>query len=58
MTFNRDVKCPYCDEWQEINHDDGYGYRDDLLHEQHCGDCDNVFDYETTIKFYYEARKK
>ena len=56
--MNEDVRCPYCNKQQEIVHDDGYGYAEDILHEQHCGDCDNVFDYETTITFSYEARMK
>jgi len=29
-----DVECPYCGADVEINHDDGYGYTEDCLHEQ------------------------
>lgn len=54
----RDVECPYCQEWQEINHDDGYGYGEGVDHEQTCGDCRKTFVYETTISFDYEAREK
>lgn len=50
-----DVQCPYCQKWQEINHDDGYGYEEDEAHEQQCGDCDKNFIYHTSIHFYYEA---
>jgi len=21
-----DAECPYCEKWNEISHDDGYGY--------------------------------
>ena len=52
-----DVKCPYCGEDQEINHDEGYGYSEDEIHQQTCGDCDQVFSYTTSISFYYEAEK-
>jgi len=27
-----DVECPYCGAEQEINHDDGQGYDEDVLH--------------------------
>ena len=51
----QDVKCPYCDEWQEINHDDGYGYEEDKVFTQECGKCNKTFIYTTSISFYYEA---
>ncbi len=52
-----DVKCPYCGKYQEINHDDGYGYKEDELHQQQCGNCDKYFVFTTSISFYYEAEK-
>lgn len=52
-----DVQCPYCKEWQEINHDDGYGYEEDQIHEQTCRDCDMTFAYTTCIYFSYDAHK-
>lgn len=51
----KDVKCPYCRKWQEIDHDDGYGYEEEVLHQQECGDCGKIFGYSTSISFYYEA---
>ena len=51
------IKCPYCEIEQEINHDDGYGYEEDVLYEQVCGNCDKTFTYRTSITFYYEAYK-
>ncbi len=52
-----DIKCPYCGEDQEINHDDGYGYSEDCKHEQQCSDCDKNFTYTTSISYYYEAEQ-
>lgn len=54
---SHDVQCPYCGEWQEICHDDGYGYTEDDLHEQECVDCEQTFTYQTMISFSYEAYK-
>lgn len=52
-----DVNCPYCDAEQEINHDDGYGYEEDLIHNQECDNCDKTFTFTTSISYYYEAQK-
>ena len=52
-----DVQCPYCGAGQDICHDDGYGYEEDQLHEQECGECGKVFVFQTSISFYYEAQK-
>ena len=52
-----DISCPYCGENQEINHDDGYGYDEDEIHNQECGSCENTFAYTTSILFLYEAHK-
>ena len=53
----RDVKCPYCEEDQEINHDDGYGYDEGMFHEQECSNCEKMFVYTIEISFCYEASK-
>lgn len=52
-----DVECPYCGKGDEICHDDGYGYEEDQLHQQECGECGKIFIYETSISFSYEAAK-
>lgn len=52
-----DIDCPYCDRLQEIDHDDGYGYEEDKLHEQECGDCGKTFTFTTGILFVYEGYK-
>lgn len=50
-----DIECPYCGYWQEINHDDGYGYEEDCTHEQECVDCERVFKYTTSISYSYST---
>ena len=50
-----DITCPYCGAEQDINHDDGYGYEEGVLHQQNCVECDKIFGFETSISFYYEA---
>lgn len=52
-----DVRCPYCGADQEINHDDGYGYEEDVKHEQECGSCEKTFVYTTTIYYLYDSKK-
>jgi len=49
-----DVKCPYCREGQEINHDDGYGYEEGRDYDQHCS-CGKEFIFTTSISFSYEV---
>jgi hypothetical protein len=52
-----DINCPYCDAELEINHDDGYGYEEDQLHQQQCSACDKYFTYTTSILYVYEAEE-
>ncbi len=51
------IKCPYCDAEQNINHDDGQGYSEDEKHQQQCTECNKYFVFTTSISFYYEADK-
>jgi glutaredoxin len=51
------VDCPYCHADVEICHDDGYGYEEDVEHEQECGECGKNFVFKTSISFSYEAQK-
>ena len=55
--MKNDVKCPYCGNYQQINHDDGYGYEEDETHQQNCQSCDKVFVYTTSILYCYDAAK-
>lgn len=50
-----DVKCPKCGIYQEINHDDGYGYQEDENYEQSCTSCDYEFKFLTSISYNYEV---
>ena len=50
-----DVKCPYCGKDQEINHDDGYGYEEDEIHQQQCVSCDKTFKFTTSTSYSYEV---
>lgn len=50
-------RCPYCDTPQEICHDDGYGYGEDVAHQQMCGTCNRTFVYFTSIHFTYDLRE-
>lgn len=52
-----DIECPYCEMWQDINHDDGYGYEEDIKHQQECQFCNKTFVFETFISYHYEAVK-
>lgn len=53
----KEAECPWCGQDNEINHDDGYGYGDDL-YEQNCQVCDNTFYYSTCMWFSYSTYKE
>ena len=55
--MSHDVECPYCGEWQEINHDDGYGYDEDEVYEQECEDCEKSFVFTTFIIYNYSSEQ-
>ncbi len=50
-----DVKCPYCETEQEINHDDGYGFEDGVEFTQECTNCRKKFKFTTEISYDYEV---
>ena len=52
-----DVECPYCGSQQEINHDDGYGYDEDVVFSQECTECEKTFVYTTSIIYNHSAAK-
>lgn len=49
-----DMNCPYCGAGNDVCHDDGHGYAEDVPHEHQCHECDKRFVFFTTISFYYE----
>lgn len=50
-----DVKCPYCGTEQEINHECGYGYTEEDMHEQSCVSCNKDFNFTTSITYCYNV---
>jgi uncharacterized Zn-finger protein len=55
--MREDVECPYCGKFNEINHDDGYGYEENQTYEQECEFCGQTFVYTTSISFHYHAEQ-
>lgn len=45
--------CPHCSMLQEINHDDGYGYTEDVRHSQQCTNCEKIFWFEVSFSPVY-----
>lgn len=52
-----DLNCPYCNAGLDINHDDGFGYDQDLIHEMECSECEKSFVFTTHISFNYYPEK-
>ena len=52
-----EVECPYCEQYVELDHDDGYGYEEDEPHQQDCPKCEKTFTYTTFISFNHFAYK-
>ena len=55
--MSTDLECPYCHAGLEINHDDGFGYEENVSHEMECDNCGKSFVFTTSISFYYEPHK-
>ena len=54
--FNN-AECPYCGHGVEINHDDGYGYKQDETYEDECDHCGNIFVYSVDWSITYYTEK-
>jgi uncharacterized protein (DUF983 family) len=52
-----DINCPYCDAEQDINHDEGQGYDQDILHQQQCSECHKTYTFYTYTHFSYDPQK-
>lgn len=50
-----DVQCPHCGEYQEICHDDGQGYDEDVEHSQTCASCGYEFKFTTSVSYSYDV---
>jgi len=55
--MSKDVKCPYCGADVEINHDDGYGYEEDVIFSQECSECEKEFVYTISIEINHKAKR-
>lgn len=53
----KDIECPYCGEWQDVDHEDGTGYEEDQTYQQTCCKCEKVFVYTTGILYVYTPEK-
>lgn len=51
------VECPYCGSEEEINHDDGGYYDQDVTHQMQCNNCEKNFVFTTSIRFTYYPEK-
>ena len=52
-----DLECPYCGAENNICHDDGFGYEEDVAHEMECGWCEKSFTFQTHISYNYYPQK-
>jgi hypothetical protein len=52
-----DLECPYCEKGLDINHDDGFGYEEEILHQMECKYCGKSFVFGTSISYNYESQK-
>jgi hypothetical protein len=52
-----DINCPYCDAELDINHDDGFGYEENVKHQMECSHCEKQFVFSTSISFDYKPEK-
>jgi len=48
-----DLECPYCGTEQDVCHDDGFGYAEDVKHQMTCNNCDKHFVFTTSKYFRY-----
>jgi len=55
--MNKDIDCPYCGKGVDINHDDGRGYEEGVLHSQECNHCGKAFVFTTSISYDYDPSK-
>ncbi len=52
-----EVECPYCEECNEVDHDDGLNYEEGEITNHECRSCDKMFQVSTSISFYHEGHK-
>lgn len=52
-----DLECPYCGHEQDVCHDDGFGFEEDVAHEVECHECEKNYVFHTSISYSYSASK-
>lgn len=55
--MSKELECPYCEHEFDINHDDGFGYKEDITEEIQCPECEKYFVFTASITWHYEAYK-
>jgi hypothetical protein len=53
----KDIECPYCGHEQDVCHDDGFGFEEDVAHEVECHECEKSYVFHTSIMYDYSASK-
>jgi len=53
----KDLECPYCGAELNINHEEGFGYEEDILHEMQCSECEKYFVFLTSVSYCYSSSK-
>jgi len=51
----KDLKCPYCNTEQDVEHEDSASYEQDTFHEIQCVHCGKNFMYTIYISYSYES---
>ena len=51
-----DLNCPYCEEPNEVCHDDGQGYEEGEYHQMECSSCRKWFIFSTVVSFDYTSK--
>jgi len=53
----KDIECPYCGEENEVNHDDGGNYEENVFHQMECVNCEKTFAFTAMLIFHYTPYK-
>ncbi len=55
--MHKELECPYCDHEFDMDHDDGFGYEQDVTSQIECPECSKLFVFTTSISFHYCTSK-
>lgn len=51
------IECPYCNFEQEVDHNEGENYEEDVEHQMQCEECEKYFIFYTDVTFSYTPYK-